>query len=140
MLYSWILSVYGFICDNAISMRMCWYSWILTPMTLESTHIAMINAKQPKSRSKSNTKRKLASTSQLSESFKSISWAIIVDRPGAWWSGLSSRWFGSSIITVSAIQSKYSWIGNIFLPRDTGLLPYSGTIIRKIGNWNIEKR
>ena len=107
-----ILSVYGYRCDNAISLQICWYSWISTPMTLESTHMAMINTKQPKSRSKSKTKMELVSTSHLSESFNLIRLVIIVDRPEAWWSGLSSWWFGSSIIAVSAIQSKNSRVGN----------------------------
>ena len=45
--------------------------------------MAMINTKQPKSRSKSKTKMELVSTSHLSESFNLIRLVIIVDRPEA---------------------------------------------------------
>ena len=63
-------------------MRMCWYlSSITTPMTLESTHIAMIKIKHPKSTIKSNTKMILVSRSQVSESLQLINCLIRVDGP-----------------------------------------------------------
>ena len=75
-------------------------------MTLESTHIAIIKIKHPKSTIKSNTKMILVSRSQVSESLQLINCLIRVDGPWLWLGLLS--WFGSKLIEVSpGNQRKY---------------------------------